>query len=129
MTEIAPVSRKILWTGRILSLLLASFLTFSAVMKFAQPPDVVSGFEHLGIPIRLAVGIGIVEIACAIIYLIPQTAVLGAILITGYLGGATMTHLRVGDPFIMPPIIGVVAWIGLFLRDRRVRELAPLRRM
>jgi len=69
-----------------------------------------------------------VEIACAIIYLIPQTSVLGAILLTGYLGGATATHVRVGEPVFMPVIMGVVIWLGIFLRDRRVRALVPIRR-
>jgi len=73
--------------------------------------------------------LGIVEASCAILYLIPRTAVLGAILVTGYLGGAVATHARVGDPaFITPALLGVIAWLGLFLRDRRVRALIPLRR-
>ena len=97
-------------------------------MKFMKPASVVEGFTHLGIPEKLAFGLGVVELACAILYLIPQTFVLGAILRTGYLGGATCTHLRAGDPFFMPVLVGVFVWGGLFLREPRLRELIPLRR-
>ena len=69
----------------------------------------------------------LVELACAIIYAIPRTAVLGAILMTGYLGGATATHLRVGEPFYLPIVVGIVVWIGLYLRDERLHALVPLR--
>ena len=103
-------------------------LIFSAIMKFQKPAVVIEGFNHLGFPERLAFGLGVLELACTIIYVIPQTAVLGAILLTGYLGGATVTHLRVGDPFITPIIIGVILWAGIFLRDARLRALIPLRR-
>ena len=93
-----------------------------------KPAAVVEGFTHLGIPDRLALGLGVLELACTVIYLIPRTAVLGAILLTGYLGGAILTHLRVGDPVIMPAVLGVLVWGGLFLREPRLRELIPLRR-
>ena len=88
----------------------------------------MEGFAHLGLPESLALGLGILELACAVVYVIPQTSVLGAILLTGYLGGATCTHLRVGDPFFMPVVIGALVWGGLFLRDPRLRALIPLRR-
>jgi len=103
-------------------------LLFSAAMKFANPPPVVEGFGKLGWPENLAFGLGVVELACTIIYIIPRTAVLGAILVTAYLGGAVATHVRIGDPFIGPIIFGVFIWGGLFLRDARVRALIPLRR-
>jgi hypothetical protein len=103
-------------------------LLFSAAMKFVKPASVVEGFAHLGYPERLALGLGILELACTVIYVIPRTAVLGAILLTGYLGGAIATHLRIGEPFFMPIILGVLVWGGLFLRDPRVRALIPLRR-
>jgi len=74
------------------------------------------------------VALGILELACTIIYAIPRTAVLGAILLTGYLGGAILTHLRIGDPFWNPIIPGVLVWLGLYLRDPRLRALAPLRK-
>jgi hypothetical protein len=99
----------------------------SAVMKFVKPDDVVKGFAHLGWPENLAVGLGILEIACTVIYVIPRTAVLGAILLTGYLGGAIATHVRIGDPFYVPIILGVLVWGGLYLRDARLRALLPLR--
>ena len=96
-------------------------------MKFLKPASVAQGFAHLGLPESLAVGLGILELACTVLYLIPQTSVVGAILLTGYLGGATVTHLRVGDAFFMPVVIGIVLWGGLFLRDPRLRALIPLR--
>ncbi len=123
-----PPSKAALWTGYVLTALPVVMLLFSAYMKFAKPPGIEDGFKHLGYPMAIAFGLGVVELACTVIYLIPQTAVLGAILITGYLGGATATHLRVGDPFYMPPLLGVLAWGGLFLRDVRLRALIPFRR-
>ncbi|MBI1784989.1 DoxX family protein [Candidatus Sumerlaeota bacterium] len=115
--------------GWIMSILPAALLFFSASMKFTMGEGVKKGFEHLEIPERLAAGLGVLEISCTIIYLIPPTSVLGAILLTGYLGGAVLTHLRVGDPFLIPAALGVVIWGGLFLRDARIRELIPIRRM
>lgn len=120
-------SRAALWTGRILSALPIPLLLMSAVMKFIRPPQVVEGFAHLGLPERLAVPLGVLELICTALYIIPQTSVLGAILLTGYLGGALCTHLRVGDPFIMPAVIGMVLWFGLYLRDTRLRTLVPIR--
>jgi hypothetical protein len=96
-------------------------------MKFAQPAPVVEGFKHLGMPERLAISLGILELLCTVLYLIPRTAVLGAILVTGYLGGAIVSHLRVGDAVVGPFIFGVLIWGGLYLRDRRLRALIPLR--
>lgn len=128
VAESRPVSKKALWSGCVISALPVLMLLFSAVMKFVKPPEVVEGFTHLGLPESLALGLGILELACTVFYVIPQTAVLGAILLTGYLGGATATHLRVGDPYFMPVILGVLVWGGLFLRDARLRALIPLRR-
>ena len=128
VTQIEPPSKKALWTGYVLSALPVLLLLFSAVMKLIGPADVVEGFGKLGLPESLAPGLGILELACTALYAIPQTSVLGAILLTGYLGGATVTHLRVGDPFFMPVIVGVVVWGGLFLRDPRLRALIPVRR-
>jgi len=127
VTQALPVSKKTLWAGYIMSAPPVLMLLMSAVMKLIKPPPVVEGFAHLGLPESLALGLGILEIACAVIYVIPRTAVLGAILLTGYLGGATVTHLRVGDPFFAPVIVGVLVWGGLFLRDDRLRALIPLR--
>ena len=103
-------------------------LLFSAAMKLAKPPMVVEGMAKSGIPEHLAFGIGLLELACTILYIIPQTAVLGAILLTGYLGGAIMTHLRLGEAWIGPAVFGVFIWGGLFLRDPRLRALIPLRK-
>ncbi len=127
-TQTAPVLKKMLWAGRIMSALPVLMLLFSGVMKLVKPAPVVEGFAHLGYPESLALGLGIVELACAVVYVIPGTAVLGAILLTGYLGGATATHVRIGEPFFMPIILGVLVWGGLFLRDERLRALLPLRR-
>ena len=124
----APVSKTARWAGYLLSALPVLMLVMSATMKFMKPAAAVEGFAHLGLPERLALGLGVLELSCTVIYLIPRTAVLGAILLTGYLGGATLAHLRVGDPFIMPAVLGVLVWGGLFLREPRLRDLIPLRR-
>ncbi len=126
--QTASVSKKKLWAGRILSALPVLLLLFSGVMKLMKPAAVVQGFAHFGYPESLALGIGVLELACAAVYVIPRTSVLGAILMTAYLGGATATHVRIGDPsFFIPVILGVLVWGGLFLRDDRLRALIPLR--
>jgi hypothetical protein len=102
-------------------------LLFSGVMKLMRPVAVLEEFGRLGYPESLIVGIGIVEIFCAVVYLIPRSSILGAILVTGYLGGATATHVRIGDPFFIPIVLGAAIWAGLFLRDDRLRALIPLR--
>ena len=121
------ISKKALWIGWILGILPAAFLLFSAAMKFAKPPPVVEGFTHLGWPDSLALPLGILELSCTILYLIPATAVLGAILLTGYMGGAIATHVRIGEPFWMQSLVGILLWLGLYLRDPRLRALIPLR--
>ena len=127
VTQTRPVSRKVLWTGYIMSALPVLMLLFSAAMKFANPPPVAEGFKHLGLPESFALGLGVLELGCTLLYIIPRTSVLGAILLTGYLGGAVLAHLRVGDPFFGPVIFGVLVWGGLFLRDPRLRALIPFR--
>lgn len=125
-----PVSKSALWGGRILSALPVLMLLFSASGKLMQPPEVMEGFARLGYAGSLALSLAVVELTCTAIYLIPRTSVLGAILLTGYLGGATATHVRVGDPlsmFIIPVILGVMVWGGLFLREPRLRALIPLK--
>lgn len=126
-TQAVPVSKTMLWVGRVMSALPVLMLLFSSVMKLMKPAPVVEGFAHLGYPASLALGLGIVELACAVVYVIPRTSVLGAILLTGYLGGATATHVRIGEPFFMAIVLGVLVWGGLYLRDDRVRALIPLR--
>lgn len=126
-TPTTPVSTKALWTGRVLSTLPVLLLLFSGVMKVMRAAPVLEGFPKLGYPEGLAVGIGVLELVCTALYVWPRTAVLGAVLLTGYLGGATATHVRVGEPFIAPVILGVLLWGGLYLRDARLRALLPLR--
>jgi hypothetical protein len=127
MTEGSNASKKILWAGYVMSALPVLLLLFSGVMKLMKSASLVEGFAHLGYPESLALGLGIVELTCVVVYLIPRTAVLGAILLTGYLGGATATHLRIGEPIIMPIALGILVWGGLYLRDDRLRALIPLR--
>ncbi len=102
-------------------------LLVSGVMKLVKPANLVTEFARLGYDDNIAFALGIVEIACTVAYLIPQTSVLGAILLTGYLGGAVATHVRIGDQFIPPIAFGVLVWLGLYLRDARLRALLPLR--
>jgi hypothetical protein len=116
-----------LWTGRVISGVVILMLVFSGVLKLMKPDQVVEEFARLGYDDHIAFGLGILELTCAAIYAIPKTAVLGAILVTGYLGGATATHVRISDPFLPPVIAGVLAWLGLYLRDTRLRSLIPLR--
>ena len=117
------------WTGRVLSLVPAAMLVMSGVMKVTKQPMVVEGFAKQGWPASVPVPLGIVELAATVLYLIPQTAVLGAVLITGYLGGAIATHVRLGESILIPAGLGVVVWLGLFLRDARLRQLLPLRQL
>jgi len=128
-----PVSKKSLWAGRVISSLAVLFLVFDVVMKFIQPAPVPvkEAFVHLGWPLSLSVSLGIVLLGCTTLYVIPKTSILGAILLTGYLGGAVATHLRVGDPpfshILFPTYLGALLWLGLYLRERRLRRLIPLR--
>lgn len=119
---------KIPWAGRILSALSILFLLFDAVGHLVVPSQVVEAFNRLGYPIGLSRALGIIELICMAVYVIPRTAIFGAILLTGYLGGAVATHLRVRDPLfdtIFPIIFGVLVWAGLYLRDPRLRALIP----
>jgi DoxX-like protein len=128
-TQTATASRKKLWAGRVISAIPVLLLLFSGVMKLTKAPSVMQGFAGYGYPESLIVVIGLLEIACTVVYAIPRTSMIGAILLTGYLGGATATNVRVGNPaFIMTTILGVLAWLGLFLRDDRLRALIPLRK-
>jgi len=124
----ATVPKGAHWTGRVISGVIVLLLLFSAGMKLSKSKQVIEGFAKYGFADHLIVGIAITEIACAVLYAVPQTAVLGAILVTGYLGGATVTHLRAEEAFFGPIAIGALAWLGLLLRDRRLWSLLPLRR-
>ena len=126
--ESKPVSKAALWTSYVFSGVPVFMLLFSAVMKLIPAQAVVEGFAQMGYPAWQARPIGAVELICTVLYLIPRTSVLGAILLTGYLGGATATHVQAEEvQFIGAVVFGVLLWGGLFLRDRRIRALIPLR--
>jgi hypothetical protein len=116
------------WTGRAISTLIALLFLFSAFMKIKGGPDVAEGLRHLGLPDSMLVPLAILEASCVVIYLIPPTAVLGAILLTGFIGGAICTHWRVGDPFYLHILLGILVWLALYLRESRLRTVLPLRR-
>jgi DoxX-like family len=123
-------SPALVWAGRVISGLAVLFFLFDGIMKLVKPPIVVSSTVELGYRESVIIPLGIVLITCTLLYIIPRTSVLGAILLTGYLGGAVATHLRVGAgvfPIVFPIIFGVLVWAGLFLRDDRIRALIPLR--
>jgi hypothetical protein len=128
----AGASRQQVLAGRILSGLSIAFLLLDAGMKIAQAPAAVDGTVQLGYPVETILGIGLVQLACLALYAAPRTAVLGALLLTGYLGGAVATHVRVGNPLfshiLFPTYVAALVWGGLYLRDARVRALLPFRR-
>lgn len=113
--------------GWILSILPCLLLLMSATFKFIQGPDFEKGLQMMGWEPKTMFYIGIVEVICTLIYLIPKTSIFGAILLAAYLGGAVATHVRVGDQFIAPMLAGVLLWLGLWLREPRLRALTPLR--
>lgn len=119
------------WAAYITSGLPVLFLLMDALGKFVRPEPVVTGTVELGYQETSILPIGIVLLACTIIYVIPRTAVLGAILLTGYLGGAVATHVRIGNPLfthvLFPVYIGVLLWLGLYLRSAALRKLIPFR--
>ena len=114
--------------GWVLTGLLGLFLTVvSGTPKFTNPPFLQELLrDKLGWPPEKALMLGILEVGCTLLFVIPRTSVLGAILLTGYLGGATATHVRIGDPWFFPVILGVLVWLALFLRDPRLRAILPL---
>ena len=123
------VSKAALWGGRIMSWFAALFLLLDGVMKLFRPAVVVEATVKLGYPESVILPLGIVLTISTALYLIPRTSVLGAILLTGYLGGAVATHVRVGEgwfPISFPIIFGILLWGGLYLRDQRLRKLIPL---
>jgi hypothetical protein len=119
-------------TGWAITALIGAFLLFDVVGKLAKPRQVIEAFAHTGWPVELAVPIGLILLTCTILYLIPRTSVLGAILLTGYLGGAVATNLRLENPLfthtLFPVYFGVLIWLALWLRDARLRTVAPLLR-
>ena len=126
----SATSKKMLWTGRIISALVVLFLLLDAVVKVLKLAPAVEAGTRLGYSESAVFGIGILLLVCTALYVIPRTAILGAILLTGYLGGATATHVRVGAdlfPILFPIILGAFVWLGIYLRDERLRALFPLR--
>lgn len=118
---------KMVWVGRVISILLSLLFAMSGLMKLKGGAEVISGMVHLGLPESLILPLGILELLCVVIYLIPATSVVGAILLTGYIGGAICAHVRVGDPFFMQIALGICVWLGLYLRENRLKELIPVR--
>ena len=126
------VSKKGLWTGRILSGLAILFLVFDGITKVMKVPAVMQASAQMQYPLRLIPVIGIVLLVCTAVYAIPRTSILGAILLTGYFGGAVLSNLRVGNPLftntLFPVYFGALTWLGLYLRDVRLQALVTLRR-
>ena len=119
------------WPGRVITAIPVLFLAFDVAIKFANPPAVTEASVKLGLPPELAVVLGVVLAACLALYVVPRVAPLGAVLLTGYLGGAVLTHARIGDPLfshtLFPVFVGAFLWAGLYLRDPRVKRLLAAR--
>jgi hypothetical protein len=121
-------SKASIWAGRIISGLIVAFMLFDGIVKVMKAAPAVEGTVKLGYPVNVIQPLGFVVLACVALYAIPRTSVLGAILLTGFLGGATATQVRVQDPwFLAPVVVGVLAWTGLYLRDSKLRTLIPVR--
>ena len=116
------------WIGRVLSVLASLLFLLSALTILKGGEQVVQRMAHIGISENLMESLAILELCCVVLYLIPLTSVLGAILLTGYVGGAICTRLRIGDPFVMEIVLGVAIWLGLWLREARLSSLMPIRR-
>ena len=131
MVQTSETSNAVLWTGRIMSGLVIAFMLLDGAMKLVPLDVVVTTSEQMGIPGGLARTLGIIGLICTLLYAVPRTSVLGTILLTGYLGGAIASHLRLGDPIFTHTLfglyLGLLAWGGLYLRDARLRALIPLR--
>jgi len=125
---VEAASGKAVWSGRVITAVVSLLFLFSAGLKFMGGAEVKEGMTHLGLPESMIIPLGILELACTVVYLIPATSVLGAILLAGYIGGAICTHWRVGDPFLPQVAIGLVIWLGVYLREPRLRALIPVRR-
>jgi hypothetical protein len=121
-------SGKSVWAGWVISVLASLVFGFSAFLKLKGGPELAQGMAHLGLPESMVLPLAILEISCFVIYLVPATSVLGAILLAGYVGGAICTHWRVGDPFVVQVVLGILVWLGLYLREPRLKALIPLRR-
>jgi hypothetical protein len=118
---------KVRLVGGVVSALGALPFLFGSLMKFKGGPELSQGLAHMGLPESLRLPIAVLELTCALLYLIPPTSALGAILLTGFLGGAMLTHLRIGEPVYIHVVLGILVWLGLYLRDARLKALIPLR--
>lgn len=127
-----PISKTALWTGRILSTLAVLFLAFDCTLKLLQLPEAIEGTTQLGYPASVILPLGIIQVVCLLLYVLPQTSVLGAILWTGYLGGAIATHVRLENPLfthiLFPVYIALFIWGGLYFRNQHLRALLPFQR-
>jgi hypothetical protein len=125
------MNKTIIWSGRVITTIPVLFLLFDGTIKLLRISPVLQSFAHLGYNPQVAVGIGILELICVALYLIPRTSIPGAVLLTGYLGGAVATHLRIGDPLLthvlFPTYVAALLWGGLLLRDARLRALIFLK--
>ena len=122
-------SKVMFWAGTVITGLVILFMLFDASVKLLKTQTAVDGTAQLGYPASMIVPLGIVLLACVVLYAIPRTSVLGAVLLTGYLGGATATQVRVSSPwFFFPVVFGILVWAGLFCRDSRLRSLIPIRK-
>ena len=118
---------KLIWGGRVISGLLACLLAMSAAMKLVGGREVIEGFARMGLPESLRVPLGVLELVCVFVYVFLFLSVMGAILLTGYVGGAIVTHLRIGEPVVFQIALGLLVWLGLYLRESRLKSLLPLR--
>jgi hypothetical protein len=120
-------SGKAVWVGRVISALVSLGFGMSAFMKLKGGPELTQGMAHLGLPEAMVIPLAILEFSCVVTYLIPRTSVTGAILLTGYIGGAICTHWRVGEAVFIQIALGIFVWLGLYLRESRLKGLIPLR--
>lgn len=126
-TQTAPASKAMLWVGWIISALMIVLMLIDAGIKILKLPAAVEGTVRLGYPASTVLPIGVIALVCVLLCGIPRTSILGAILLTGYFGGATATQVRVQDAwYILPPVFGALTWAGRYLRDERLRTLIPL---
>jgi hypothetical protein len=120
-------SKKVVWAGRIVSGLASLAFVMSGMMKLRGGPGVSQMFGHLGLAESLALPIALLELGSVAIFLFPRTSALGAILLTGFMGGAILAHLRIGEPPVVQAVLGILVWLGLYLRESRLRALLPFR--
>ena len=129
--SLASPSKPAIWAGRIISGFITVFMIFDGVIHILKPAPVVEAFAKLNFPLRFAIPLAVIELFCLLLYAIPRTAILGAILLTGYYGGAVAIQLPTGNSLfgeiLFPVYFGILLWAGIYLRDERLRALIPLR--